>query len=73
MNNKELLVRVRPNSGSLYEIYFENGGKLPEALKGLFSKPSEAQHVIDKYLREKSSAASKDKRRSKKLPERVED
>lgn len=56
---KELQIKKTTN-GLHYYIDFEDGGQVPEALKGLFTKPTFAQQAIDKYVasRRKSRVAA---------------
>lgn len=44
-------IQVKPGeSGSLLEISFTSGGKIPKALTGKFTSHSEAQDAINQYL-----------------------
>ncbi len=45
---KAFLTRARSNT-SLYEIYFEGGGEVPQALKGLYTSHTEAQRAAASY------------------------
>lgn len=45
---KELRYRIEPGT-SLYNIYFQDGGEVPKALKGLYTSSSEAQKSIISY------------------------
>ena len=48
MTEKEFLVRPAPFN--LYEIYIENGGEVPVALKAKFTSPTIAKTAIKHYL-----------------------
>lgn len=45
---KSFLTRNRRNT-ALYEIYVENGGEVPQVLKGLYTTPTEAQKAAEHY------------------------
>ena len=46
---KALLVR-RSRAGALFEIYFEDGGQVPEVLSGKYTREHAARTAADKYL-----------------------
>lgn len=58
MKTKQLLTRTRANAGSMYEIYFENGGQLPGSLTGLYSSQLEAEKAITTHLLGKETNAT---------------
>lgn len=70
---KELQVRVRQDSGALYEIYYVGGGQLPAQLTGIYTSVPAAEHAINVYLKEKEDATDTSKRGSEELQERAED
>ena len=43
---KSLQYRVKPNAGSLFEIYWEGGGQVPDVLGGLFNSAGLAKQAI---------------------------
>jgi len=47
--SKELMIKKTGN-GIHYYIDFEEGGQVPEELKGLYTKPYLAQQAIDSYV-----------------------
>jgi len=49
MSSKELKVRPVRAKGSVYEIYYEGGGQVPDALTGLYTKISNALQAIKFY------------------------
>ena len=49
MSTKELKVRPVKAKGSVYEIYFEGGGQVPDTLKGLYTRISNAMQAIKYY------------------------
>lgn len=50
--NKKLLTRNR-NGTSAIEVYYENGGELPQNLSGAYTSVKKAQEAITLYLIEK--------------------
>lgn len=50
MKIKELRVRTRNGNPMLKEIYFENGGEVPETLSGMYTSEESANRAIDLYL-----------------------
>ena len=57
--SKELKVRVVPNKGVLYELYFEGGGQLPESMSGCFTTKLAAQRRADTYVAPEPKAEKK--------------
>jgi len=55
---KELKIRYASNNA--YEIYYEGGGEVPAALRGLFTDHRTAQRAIDEYLITRNKKAVKD-------------
>lgn len=47
--SKKFMTRVRPG-GSLYEIYFEDGGQVPEYLKGGYTSSHRALAAAEVYV-----------------------
>lgn len=47
--SKKFMTRVRPG-GSLYEIYFEGGGEVPEYLKGAYTSSHRALAASEEYV-----------------------
>ena len=50
---KQLLVRVSRRNGSLFEVYYDNGGELPKELTGQYTSTRIAKAAIDAYLAER--------------------
>lgn len=48
--SKKFKTRVRPG-GALYEIYFEDGGQVPEYLKGAYTSSARALAASEEYVR----------------------
>lgn len=47
---KELRIRRSKNTPAMFEVYFEDGGQLPDVLSGKYTREGYAQEAIDKYL-----------------------
>ncbi len=45
---KEFKTRISPNT-ALYEVYFEDGGQVPEKLKSLYTSSTEAKKAVISY------------------------
>ena len=45
---KKFKTRIKSNT-ALYEIYFEDGGQMPEDLKSLYTSTAEAKKAIISY------------------------
>lgn len=55
MNIKELKVRTVPLKGSVYEVYYDGGGQVPEVLKGMYTSIRNALMAISYYTPPKKS------------------
>lgn len=43
---RSLNYRVKPNAGSLFEIYWEGGGQVPDCLLGVYNSAGIAKQAI---------------------------
>jgi hypothetical protein len=67
--SKELKMRVAAGKGSLREVYWEGGGEVPQALKGLYTSVQDAQVDINKYLSTKETVKDEPKHSKRRTKE----
>ena len=54
MESKQLIVRLKPNAGSMKEIAYEGGGQVPDCLSGAYNRIKAAEKAIADYVAEKA-------------------
>ena len=59
---KELAIRIAPNEGNLYEIYYENGGQVPDELTGKYTSRRVARTQIATYLHKRDTKRAPSKK-----------
>jgi len=54
VESKKLIVRLKPNAGSMKEIAYEGGGQVPDILSGAYNRIKAAEEAIALYMAAKS-------------------
>lgn len=59
MEKKEFNARPVNNNTHLWELYYENGGEVPQELSGMYTSKSEALTAGKKYIEKRDAKKSK--------------